>query len=498
MTTWFRRLMTHFEARFLPVSGRPIGSGLRGALLLALSTATAFAPGCGDEGPGPGTGSGPPTVQRIVAVPPVVARGGSAQLTALAGDPDGDTLTYSWSAEAGTLSDQTRARIRWTAPTVSGVYRVSVIVSDGTGADSASLNINVGSGSIVVTSDPAGASVYLNAALQSGTTPITYNNLPAGEYNVQVASAYFIYTPLDVGVTIADGETAMAAFTLPAAREEVVDTGPEPMDEIGGLTYTAAGLGIIYAARVGGTVTVRSASLVPTHLGTNGVVLHTGANLEESMSLRIIPFNHPELAFVTNDDIHIGRIVDTNLDGLMERLDDLKRLSGTAGSTFAPAWSPDGTKLVYGLQSSTPPNNMDLLLEGDYDSVRVRQLRRVSARGGNSPTYGGRGQVIFESSGELHEAYVNPLDPVVPRKLTDTGGLAFAPAASPNGKYVAYVSSDGRIMIYVPDLEVTTVLKNDARTHRVAWSPDGRELILGDNAGNGQARVLLIGDLPIF
>lgn len=454
--------------------------------------------GCGDSGSGGGPETGPPVVQRIVAVPPVVPRGGSAQLTALASDPDGDTLSYAWSAAAGSFTEQTRARIRWSAPAAAGVYRVSVVVSDRDGSDSADLDITVGSGSIRVTSDPPGASVYLNAVLQNGTTPIVYNGLPAGDYNVQLASSYFRYVPLDVGVTIADGETADAAFELPAAREEVVDTGPGAMDEIGGLSYTSGGIGIVYRARVGGTVTLRSASLVPTHLGTNGVVLHEGGNLEEPIAVRVIPFDHAEVAFVTSDDIHIGRLVDVNFDGLMERLDNLKRLSGTAGSTFAPAWNPEGTKLVFGIQPSTPPNGMDLLLEGDYDSVRVMQLRRVSARGGNSPAYGGRGQVYFESSGELYEAFVDPFDPVVPTKITNTGGFAFAPAVSPNGKYVAYVDSRGRIYLYVPDLDVTTLLKGDAATHRVAWSPDGRELILGDNRGPGQARVLLIGDMPIF
>jgi hypothetical protein len=471
----------------------------RGAIRFSLLLLVAAGPiGCGDSGSGGGPETGPPDVQRIVAVPPVVARGGSAQLTALASDPDGDSLAYAWSASAGSFSEQNRARIRWTAPAESGTYRVSVVVSDRDGADSTSLDIPVGSGSIRILSDPPGASVYLNAVLQNGVTPIVYNGLPVGEYNVQLASSFFQYAPLDIGVTIGDGDSALATFHLPAAREEIVDTGPVAMDEIGGLTYTSGGIGIVYLARIGNAVTLRSASLVPTHLGTNGVVLFEGGHLEEPMSLRVVPFDWAELAFVTNDDIHVGRLVDTNFDGLHERLDNPRRMSGTAGSTYAPAWNAEGTRMAFAVQPSTPPNNMDLLIEGDYDSVRVLQLRRVSARGGNSPSYGARGEVIFEASGELYEAFVDPLDPVVPRQLTNTGGFAFAPAVSPNGKYVAYVDSRGRIMLYVPELDATTMLKSDAATHRVAWSPDGRELILGDNRGPGQARVILIGDMPIF
>lgn len=63
-----------------------------------------------------------------------------------------------------------------------------------------------------------------------------------------------------------------------------MDTGAQPVDEIGGLTYSRPGLGVLYAARFGAETTLRSASLVPGHTGTNGRMLLTGLNWEESLS----------------------------------------------------------------------------------------------------------------------------------------------------------------------------------------------------------------------
>ena len=74
----------------------------------------------------------PPTV-RAACDPCTVYVGKTSTVTATAQDPDGDALTYQWSAPAGSLSSPTQARTPWTAPMVEGPVQVSVRVSDGKG-----------------------------------------------------------------------------------------------------------------------------------------------------------------------------------------------------------------------------------------------------------------------------------------------------------------------------------------------------------------------------
>ena len=84
----------------------------------------------------------PPTVTASCA-PCVVGPGGVVGLTATASDPDGDPLTYGWSAGRGGFGgsvDQSTAS--WTAPAELGRFAILVEVSDGRGG-TASASVEV-------------------------------------------------------------------------------------------------------------------------------------------------------------------------------------------------------------------------------------------------------------------------------------------------------------------------------------------------------------------
>jgi outer membrane protein OmpA-like peptidoglycan-associated protein len=74
--------------------------------------------------------------------PCTVEVGRSSTVTATASDPDGDTLTYKWSAPQGTLANPAERQTLWTAPQQEGTVPVTVSVSDGKGG-TASANVNI-------------------------------------------------------------------------------------------------------------------------------------------------------------------------------------------------------------------------------------------------------------------------------------------------------------------------------------------------------------------
>jgi outer membrane protein OmpA-like peptidoglycan-associated protein len=74
----------------------------------------------------------PPTVQ-AVCDPPTVEVGKSCTLTATGTDPDGDNLTYRWTAPSGTLGNPTSRSTLWTAGQQEGPVQMTVTVDDGKG-----------------------------------------------------------------------------------------------------------------------------------------------------------------------------------------------------------------------------------------------------------------------------------------------------------------------------------------------------------------------------
>ena len=85
----------------------------------------------------------PPTVTARCE-PCSIEVGGTSTVTADAQDPDGDTLTYRWSAPSGTFQNAGDRQTVWTAPPQEGAVPVTVTVDDGKGGTaSASVTIQV-------------------------------------------------------------------------------------------------------------------------------------------------------------------------------------------------------------------------------------------------------------------------------------------------------------------------------------------------------------------
>jgi hypothetical protein len=84
---------------------------------------------------------------------------GTIQVTCNASDPDGDELSYEWSATAGSISG-TGTFVSWTAPEETGTYYITAVVKDGHGEeDTKSVILSVATGnppiieSLIVTAE---------------------------------------------------------------------------------------------------------------------------------------------------------------------------------------------------------------------------------------------------------------------------------------------------------------------------------------------------------
>jgi hypothetical protein len=76
----------------------------------------------------------PPTINSLVASANWITPSGSLQVTCNATDPDGDVLSYEWTADGGKISGA-GASVHWTAPQAVGIYNITVVVNDGYGGE---------------------------------------------------------------------------------------------------------------------------------------------------------------------------------------------------------------------------------------------------------------------------------------------------------------------------------------------------------------------------
>lgn len=84
-----------------------------------------------------------PAIYNLVDERPIVLPFGSTKITCTAADPEGDTLTYTWSATGGSFSG-TGPIVIWTAPAAPGTYKITVTVTDGRGGSAeGTLTVNV-------------------------------------------------------------------------------------------------------------------------------------------------------------------------------------------------------------------------------------------------------------------------------------------------------------------------------------------------------------------
>jgi Tol biopolymer transport system component len=183
--------------------------------------------------------------------------------------------------------------------------------------------------------------------------------------------------------------------------------------------------------------------------------------------------NNARIAFVTSRDGNY-EIYSMNADGTGQT-----NLTNNAAGDLAPAWSPDGTKLVF--TSFRDGGNAEIYVMNS-DGTGQTRLTNDPAVDSNASWSPDSQKIAFRSDrdGGDFEIYMMNADGTGQTNVTNSPGVDDSPAWSPNGSRIAFVSGrDGNLEIYAMNANGTgqVDLTNDPDADRnPTWSPGGTKI----------------------
>jgi TolB protein len=159
-----------------------------------------------------------------------------------------------------------------------------------------------------------------------------------------------------------------------------------------------------------------------------------------------------------------------------------RRIPDQGGTNITPAFSPDGSTLVF----SAGDDGTDLFAVSPFGGDAPRRVTFGRGTPTSSPSFSPDGRKIAYISGRPGhpEVYITDADGTNAELLTESpsGDQPYraSPDWSPDGRFVAFTSQEG------PNLQVMVIsmrdrrirqLTGDARNEDPSWAPDGRHVV---------------------
>ena len=169
-----------------------------------------------------------------------------------------------------------------------------------------------------------------------------------------------------------------------------------------------------------------------------------------------------------------SRIVTSNPDGtgttVLSNLDD-----------FEPAWSPDGTKIVF---YSWRDGQAEIYVMNANGSGQTRLTNNPALD--VDPSWSPDGKIVFESNRDNDfDIYTMNADGTGLLNLTNNTSDEFEPAWSPDGTKIAFESDPGtdddEIFVMNSDGSGRTRLTFEGEEFDPTWSPDGTKIVFHSN-----------------
>lgn len=129
----------------------------------------------------------PPSITTVTSSSSTVEINQTITLKITASDPEGDQLSYKWGANGGSFPNgNSQATVSWQAPITPGTYKIWITVDDGNNhAVNSDLSIQVvkSQGTLIVSSTPEGAVIFINSSNTGRTTSASFQ-LDPGIYQI--------------------------------------------------------------------------------------------------------------------------------------------------------------------------------------------------------------------------------------------------------------------------------------------------------------------------